>query len=261
MVSSQISTASGKDSVYIVAKDTIDVGRSTLNSNVAGKGIVTARGGGINIYTGKDLNVNQSRIMTFFGGDITLWADSGNINAGRGSKTAVSPPTFTQIKDFAGNITGYKVNPPAVGSGLRALTYDANTRPDGDIPIPKPGNIYAFAPNGAIDAGEAGIAGGKIVLGATEVLNAKNISFSVGSVGVPSANEASVSIGALAGTGNVTDTGKMVGEASALGGTKDKLTQQTTMVDDFLSKFLDVRVISFDSDSDEIGKDKKDKEK
>ena len=84
--------------------------------------------------------MNESRVMTFLGGDITIWSDTGNINAGRGSKTAIdaSPPTLT-------NVNGQLVlvfNPPPVGSGIRAVTYS----PGVGVPAPSAGNIYLFAP-------------------------------------------------------------------------------------------------------------------
>ena len=80
--------------------------------------------------------------MTFQGGNITVWDDMGSINAGRGSKTAVtaSPPVTTTIN-------GQPVIafiPPAVGSGIRAVTY----APGYGLPTPAAGNIYLFAPKG-----------------------------------------------------------------------------------------------------------------
>lgn len=140
------------------------------------------------------------------------------------------------------------------------MTYDPNSVPGGPLPIPAPGDIYLFAPQGVIDAGEAGIAGGKVVLGATQVLNAQNISFSAGSVGVPAAATSSVSLGSLAGAGSVAETGKMVAQASSLGA-NDQLTQQTNLVDQFLSKFLDVKVINFDTDEGNVDNNTQDEEK
>ena len=55
---------------------------------------------------------------------------------------------------------------------------------------------------GDIDAGEAGISGGTVVLGATAILNASNISFTTGSVGLPAASQG-VSLGALTGTSDM----------------------------------------------------------
>jgi hypothetical protein len=221
------------------------VGTSTFISSgqLQASGLITASGGSINIFSGGDLNVNESRVMTYLGGDIIAWSDQGGINAGRGSKTAINsqPPTYNPITQK------FVFTPPSAGSGIRALTYDPNTVSAGDI--------YLFAPQGVIDAGEAGIAGGKVVLGATEVLNAKNISFSVSSVGVPTGNEAGVSLGSLAGTGSVSEATKMA-EQSTINSAKEISAQQMNVVDNFLSSWLDVKVIDFDTDSEQISGDK-----
>jgi len=254
MVQSQISTSSEGGDIYIVATKDIDVGRSALNqANVASTGIFTDKGGKINIFSRGDLNVNVSRVMTFFGGDITVWSDGGNINAGRGSKTAISTQPPHPVPVFASDgvtVIGYKLvfNPPSVGSGMRAVTYDPNSYPGEGLTTPNPGDIYAFTPSGVIDAGEAGIAGGRVVLGATKVLNAQNISFSAGAVGVPS-SEGGVSLGALAGAGSVTDSSKMIEQSSSVAAARDKTSQQSAALDDFMSKWLDLKIISFDDDS------------
>src|SRR5208283_5023799 len=101
MTSSQISTSIGQSNIYIIAAGNLNVGQSALpaaGTTNTKTGITTGGGGSINIYaneaSGEAVNVNQSRIMTFYDGDITVWSDYGNINAGRGSSTAVSasPP-------------------------------------------------------------------------------------------------------------------------------------------------------------------------
>lgn len=242
-----------KGDIYLMARGDVNVGRSNVSDSAQGKkdtGITTTFGGNLNIYSGRDLNVNESRTMTFMGGDIVIWSDQGDINAGRGSKTALSSGGSAQeIRDANGVLIGLLYPAPSVGSGVRASTYD----PDGStgpMLAPAPGDIYLFAPTGIIDAGEAGIAGGKITLGATQVVNAKNISFSAGSVGVPTSSDSSVSLGSLAGNSNLADSSKMIETASAGGASKDGSKQKLTQAaDDFLSKFLDVKVLGFDMDT------------
>ena len=244
---------SRKGDIYLMAKGDVNVGRSNVSDSAQGKkdtGITTTFGGKLNIYSGRDLNVNESRTMTFMGGDIVIWSDQGDINAGRGSKTALSSGGSAQeIRDANGVLIGLLYPAPSVGSGVRASTYD----PDGStgpMQAPAPGDIYLFAPTGIIDAGEAGIAGGKITLGATQVVNAKNISFSAGSVGVPTSSDSSVSLGSLAGNSNLADSSKMIETASAGGASKDGSKQKLTQAaDDFLSKYLDVKVLGFDMDT------------
>jgi hypothetical protein len=257
MTSSQIDSSTGKSDVYVMARGVIDIGKSTLSSgSQKTTGIFTNTGGAVNIFAGSDVNVNESRVMTFLGGDITVWSDHGDINAGRGSATTVNTPVPIQVLQPDG--TFKSVNPPpSAGSGIRALTYD----PDGTGPLqaPSPGDIYLFAPQGVIDAGEAGIAGGKVILGATEVLNSQNIAFSAGSVGVPASSSSSIGIGALSGTSGLADSTKMIEQTSGAGAARDALRSTTQVLDDFMSKFLDIKVISFDED-DSAGKEK-DKDK
>lgn len=57
------------------------------NSGGNDRGIVTLRGGDIDITVTGDVNVNASRVATIAGGDITLVSTQGNINAGFGSPT------------------------------------------------------------------------------------------------------------------------------------------------------------------------------
>jgi hypothetical protein len=132
-------------------------------------------------------------------------------------------------------------SPPAVGSGIRAVTYGDNVLP---------GDIHLFAPSGIIDAGEAGIAGGKITLAALQVNNASNISFSVGSIGMPQASEGAASLGTLAGSGPAAQTSQLTADTTGLSAAK---TQAAQMVEDIIAKWLEVKVIDFveDENNDE----------
>ncbi|MBU3737101.1 MAG: hypothetical protein FGM62_09025, partial [Methylobacterium sp.] len=55
-------------------------------------GVVTEIGGAIRAFSEEGFLVNQSKVITQYGGDITVWVNNGDIDAGRGSKTAVSVP-------------------------------------------------------------------------------------------------------------------------------------------------------------------------
>jgi filamentous hemagglutinin len=160
-------------------------------------GIFTLQGGDIQAAVGNDLAVNRSRILTVAGGGITLFSATGDIDAGRGSKTATSsPPPLVRV-DTSGNVV---VELPGVveGSGIGVLVTQ---------PGVVPGDIDLFAPKGIIDAGEAGIrAAGNITVFATQVLNASNIQVGGASTGVPTvtaapnlslANSSSTASGAL----------------------------------------------------------------
>jgi filamentous hemagglutinin len=139
-------------------------------------GVFTLQGGEIQGAVGNDVAVNRSRMLTVAGGGIMLFSALGDIDAGRGSKSATTaPPPLVRV-DRDGNVV---VELPGVveGSGIGVLV----TQP-GIVP----GDIDLFAPKGVIDAGEAGIrAAGNITVFATQVLNASNISIGGASTGVP----------------------------------------------------------------------------
>lgn len=246
MINSQINTSAGEDDLFLLVAGDLNVGRSTFfteESQRKSTGIFTASGGGISVYAGGDVNVNESRIMTFRGGDIVIWSDRGNINAGRGSKTAINtePPKPVLVE----GVYVIQFNPPAVGSGIRTLTYDPDGI-EGPQEAPVAGDVSLFAPEGEIDAGEAGISGTNVVLGATTIINAQNIQFSQGSVGVPVASQAAGGLGALAGTGALAETSRMAQESSALGSAQDRLdADKEKLAESFKPKWLDVKVIDF----------------
>lgn len=238
MVSSQISTLTGSN-ISIMTGNTFNVGKSTFYGSGAQKntGVYTAMGGDINVFSRGDVNVNESRLMTFYGGDITVWSEGGVINAGRGSKAAINPSQALKVvRDDGSYITRF--SPPSVGSGVRAMTYNA----DNGKPQPEAGDITLVAR--VVDAGEAGIFGNKVYLVADEVRNASNIS-SVGiSVGVPVQTESSAGIGSLSGSGTLNEGARMLVETTAMGNknTAEKLAK----ADSFFAAWLDVKVLGFD---------------
>jgi filamentous hemagglutinin family protein len=263
MTTSQISTVSGKSDIVIIANGQLDVGKSTFfgsEAEVQKTGIFTAGGGAINIFANGDINVNESRVMTFFGGDITVWSNYGNVNAGRGAKTEVSADPARTVAKPDENGDGVendgkeiKFDPPAVGSGIRAVTFDPDSAM-GSLDPPSAGDIYLFATHGVIDAGEAGISGGKVILGAIQVLNAANISFSAGSIGVPQADVGISGIGALSGTGAMAaQSSQLTSDASGIGAAR--AAQASQMIEDIMAKWLDVKFIDFVIDNEETNKE------
>ena len=251
MTSSQIATSIGQSDIYVIANGNLNLGKTSLpvsGSTNTKTGITTGGGGGINIFARKDINVEESRIMTFYGGDLTVWSDEGNINAGRGSRTAVSASPPRKVPTAVPGVYATVFTPPAVGSGIRAVTF-------GDNP-PPPGNIHLFAPSGIIDAGEAGISGGQIILAAVQVLNASNISFTSGSVGVPLPSEGTAGIGTLSGAGAVTAAATQFSQDTA-GIAATRAVQGSQMIEDIIAKWLDVKVIDFVQDDKQEGEKEK----
>jgi hypothetical protein len=120
---------------------------------------------------GQDFVVNQGRVFSLGGGDITLVSQNGNIDAGKGAKTATSAPPPLLKTDANGN-TELDIAGSISGSGIATLrTSDTQA----------PSNVVALAPRGIFDAGDAGVRStGKVQIEAAVVLNANNIAASGG---------------------------------------------------------------------------------
>ena len=178
---SQIYTLDGGDISLLVPGGEIDVGLAVAPAGSVKQpfqlGIVAEGAGNVNIYTQGDVNVNSSRIFTLGGGNILIWSNGGNIDAGNGAKTSLSVPPPTFELDSKGNAT--EVFGAAVaGSGIRTIQV-------GDEPA---GDVNLVAPVGAVNAGDAGIgAAGNINLSALVVTGASNINFGGTATGVPPA--------------------------------------------------------------------------
>jgi filamentous hemagglutinin family protein len=252
MVRSQIVTQNSGD-IYMLAAGKIDVGISAFadESQKENTGINAKFNGDINIYLEDDLNVNESRVMTWYGGDITTWSNQGDINAGKGSKTAVNTSRPTKV--WTGDRWVIQRRPAAVGSGIRLLTFD----PDGvEGPLAPPpfGDGYLFAPAGVIDAGEAGIfGGGNLIFGADEVVNVQNIDTLGLSIGAPPPADSSSNLGALTGAGSLTESSKMAQESAALTSAKDRFNDYVAQLSESLKlRYLKLEFMGFDDEDDDV---------
>jgi hypothetical protein len=261
MTASQIST-SGGGSLFILATGTLNVGKTSIGGSTGATsaakqtGIFTSTGGAINVFAAGDVNVNEARIMTFRGGDITVWSDTGDINAGRGDKAVINMGSPVYSCDKETGVCSLQISPPAIGSGIRALSYDPDDA--GPLVAPPAGDAYLFAPQGIIDAGEAGISGKNVILGATAVLNVQNISFGVGSVGVPVQTQ-SVNLGALSGSSSLTPkttVSEDVGSPVARG---RSVAEATQAIEEIVMKWLDVKVVDYDLSRGAVGEEEEKK--
>jgi filamentous hemagglutinin len=182
LVFSQIKTLNGGDINIDTPGGKVDVGLAGKVGGISKQadqlGIVAQQSGDVNAYVRSNFNVNQSRVFTMGGGDIAIWSSIGDIDAGKGAKSAISaPPPVTSI-DENGNIV--TIFPPIVsGSGIQAITPADRSKGQG--------NVFLAAPKGVVNAGEAGISGGQVVIAASAVVGASNIQASGGTVGVPTA--------------------------------------------------------------------------
>lgn len=140
------------------------------------EGVLSLRGGEIQSFTDGDFRLNQSRLFTLSGGDVTMWSSNGDLNAGQGPKTAsnfppvvlrFNPNAFGEV-DSAGSVSG---------AGIAAF------RPSLDV---DPSSVILLAPVGTVDAGDAGVrASGDVFVAAARVANADNFKVGGTSVGVP----------------------------------------------------------------------------
>ncbi len=178
---SRIYTTNGGTISLLAPGGGLDVGLANPPASLASKapsqlGIVAQGTGDVDVYTQGDVDVNSSRIFTLGGGNILIWSDQGSIDAGRGSKTSVSaPPPVVQV-DASGNVT-LDFTGAVAGSGIRTIQID---------PSVNPGNVDLVAPQGTVNAGDAGIgAAGDINIAALHVVGLDNITFGGTSAGVP----------------------------------------------------------------------------
>ncbi len=151
------------------------------------EGVLTLRGGGVRGFTDSDFRLNQSRLFTLAGGDVTLFSSNGDLNAGQGAKTtADNPPVVVRFDpngfgtlDQAGTVAG---------AGIGAF------QPAG---VDRAPDVTLVAPVGTVDAGDAGVrASGNVFVAAAQVANADN--FKVGGTAFGNIAATTVDTGAAA---------------------------------------------------------------
>lgn len=200
-------------------------------------GIVTEFGGDIRAFAETGFQVEQSKVITQYGSDITIWVNNGDIDAGRGSKSAVSVPERVVSTDADGNTT-ILVKGVAAGSGIRGQTYDPDG-PAGPQLAPELGDVTLIAPRGKLNLGEAGIGGGKIKIIAPEVTGPGGIDGTSVS-GAPATDTSS-----LAATAGIANVGSEATN-SATDGVERQMAQATPenfMPKNFMPAFVSVEVI------------------
>jgi hypothetical protein len=186
------------------------VGLANPPVNQSGKadsqlGIVAQGPGSVNAFTYGDVLVNQSHIFTLDGGNLLIWSSTGNIDAGRGAKTALSAPPPTVIVNPDGTIS-VNFAGAVFGSGIRTILTD---------PTVAPGNVNLIAPFGIVNASDAGIgSAGNLNIAAQAVLGASNIDVGGTATGVPSPTF-SLAAGLTGATNTTASAGKDAAEAAA----------------------------------------------
>ncbi|KRB96930.1 hypothetical protein ASE11_16160 [Hydrogenophaga sp. Root209] len=206
---SRIKTEQGGDIELLVPGGGVVVGLSNTPEALvtplgSGKdsgplGIITVGAGDIRMLARDDVLVNQSRVLTAAGGDVLIWSSEGDIDAGKGKKTATAVPPPVIKTDSDGNVT-QEIQAAAAGSGIGALSTNGIIAGDVDL----------IAPKGTVNAGDAGIRAGNLNIAALVVLGADNISVSGSSAGTPVADTSAVSAASSGATSGGDDTGKVV---------------------------------------------------
>jgi hypothetical protein len=189
LTSRELKTDNGGDIALLAPNGSVTVGIEIPGSQPIDQGIFTEDGGNISIYTEGDVNVGTSRIFTLRGGNEMIWSTDGSIDAGASSKTVQSaPPTQVLVDPQSANVETDLAG-LATGGGIGVLASVAG--------VP-PGSVDLVAPNGTINAGDAGIrATGNLNLAALQVLNASNIQAGGSSSGVPNTTVAAPNLGAI----------------------------------------------------------------
>ena len=179
-------------SLYTVKASSANGGLVTIPAAV-NLGVLVLGPGAIQGYADQNFEVNQSRMLTLEGGNIILWASNGNIDAGKGAKSASGAPPPIISTDANGNLF---VNPSGSvsGSGIGQLLTSPDIRP---------GLVNLIAPKGAVNAGDAGIrVAGNLNIAAVQVIGASNITVSGTATGVP-VSDAGALAGALSGANSL----------------------------------------------------------
>jgi hypothetical protein len=242
---SRIYTLSGGSISLLAPGGKIDVGLANPPTNLSGPvqkrtaadlGIVAQQAGDVHIMADQDVLVNTSRVFTLGGGDIAIWSSTGNIDAGKGAKSAISAPPPTLSVDDAGNVT-INIGSAIAGSGIRTILASENV---------KPGNVDLIAPTGFVNAGDAGIgSSGNLNIAAQRVVGLDNIQVDGTSSGVPAETSglgASLS-GVTSTAGNATtNAANSIGDAQAA-------EKTNTVLADAAMSWLEVFVVGLGEDN------------
>ena len=249
---SQIKTESGGDINLFVPGGKVNAGQTAQSSNSVGRkgddelGIVAQDLGSVRAFTRGNFEVNESRVFTLRGGDILIWSSQGDIDAGRGAKTALSAPAPVLITLPNGQ-TIFKVL-AVRGSGIRGILTDSAI---------KPGDVDLIAPVGVVNAGDAGIgSAGNITIAALQVIGPGNIDVGGKATGVPTVDTGGLSAGVAGASNSSQDATKSTDEMTK------KLAESTQLSESlkqaFKPTFITVEVIGLGDEDEEEKKKKKD---
>jgi hypothetical protein len=173
-------------------------------------------------------------VFTLGGGDITIWSTLGDIDAGRGAKSAISAPAPQILIDGAGNVI-VDLAGAVAGSGIRGILTD---------PALEPGDVNLLAPAGIVNAGDAGIgSAGNLNVAAQQVVGLDNIQVGGASTGVPAETS---NLGAALSAVSASSSGAATSATKEAGGGAGP-AQRSALADTALG-WLDVFLEGFGDD-------------
>ncbi|RYD47109.1 MAG: hypothetical protein EOP85_06095, partial [Verrucomicrobiaceae bacterium] len=235
--SRDIRTANGGDISMITPGGGITLASSTTGSTLAPPGIVTAGGGNIGIFANNSVSIGIGRIFTLRGGDEVIWSSKGDIAAGSSSKTVqTASPTRVRIDPQSAAVQT-DLSGLATGGGIGVL----NT-----VKGVAPGDVDLIAPEGTVDAGDAGIrVSGNLNIAANQVLNAANISVSGSSTGAAAPTVSSPGVSGITAASN---TAAATTNTTALPANEPRQEQKVETVES--PSIITVEVIGYGGASD-----------
>ncbi len=205
----------GGDIAILAPGGNITVGSQAveINSHLTDSalGILTLDDGVIDTFTDGSVLVNESRVLTVQGGNVTLWSSNGDLDAGKGAKTSVDFRPLS-VNFSPSDLQTINLNGLVSGAGIGTI------RSTPDAPA---ASAILIARRGTVNAGAAGLrTTGNLAIVALRVLNAANIS-SLGAVtGVPTV--ASVNItGALSASSTAAASNQAAEQAVAAAANKN----------------------------------------
>jgi len=248
-----VETRSNGDITILAPYGGVEVGTTVVpswyNEGRVG-GVVTRRGGDIRIMADQDIALFTSRVFTLQGGDITMWTSNGGISAGFGSKTSIlqRPLAYTMTSAASVLVDAFGLSTGA-GIGVLDALQNAGGRP--------PSRLDLIAPNGEVNAGDAGIrVVGDINIAAAVVVGVENIQVTGVSTGVP--KPVVPNIGALTTASQVSQAATQAG----VGPESNEAQEATRKVVAELPSIITVEVVGYETteSGSEPGADRKKKE-